>query len=111
MCEAINFYIQDTKLPDPNQIIFSEIFFYCWDDELQKTQFTYEQVKSSIKTLEYVVTNGFFHKKEFNTQPYWHNIFIDGIFSSKKIAQLIANSSYIIKTVKMSQAIKHVLII
>ncbi len=109
MSTPADFYIvSDKSEPQPEQIIFSEIFFEFWSDELQKNKFTYEQVKSDTRILSQVISNGFFHKKDFNELAYWHNIFIDGIFANKKIAHAIAKSKYIYKTEQMIKALEYV---
>ncbi len=106
MSTPADFYIvSDKSDPEPEQIIFSEIFFEFWSDELQKNKFTYEQVKSDTRILAQVISNGFFHKKDFNELTYWHNIFIDGIFADKKIAHAIAKSNHICKTEQMIKAL------
>ncbi len=107
MSTPADFYIVTDKVdPEPWQIIFSEIFFTYWDDRLQKTKFTYEQVKSDTRILAQVIANGIFHKKEFNELAYWHNIFIDGIFADRKIACAIAKSKHIYKTEQMIKALE-----
>ena len=109
MCDPADFYIvHDKAEPQPDQIIFSEIFFDNWNDQLQKTKFTYEQVSTDVKTITYVISNGYFHQIDFNEQAYWHNIFIDWVLADINIARLIAKSSYINKTEQLNKVIEYV---